>query len=83
MTGQSTSSAKCSQKPEPSPFSSPLNISRTQSVVISRLLTRHLANHAQIVLAKYLTKRERKGMNAGIKEFDLKGPVFYLTLLPD
>jgi hypothetical protein len=30
-----------------------------------------------------LTKRERKGLDAGVKEFDLKSPVSYLTLLPD
>ena len=32
---------------------------------------------------KRLTESERKGLNAGIQEFDLKNPVFYLTLLPD
>jgi hypothetical protein len=30
-----------------------------------------------------LTKRERKSLNTGIQEFDLKSPVFYLALLPD
>ena len=30
-----------------------------------------------------LAKRERKGLNTGIKEFDLKSPVFYSILLPD
>jgi hypothetical protein len=30
-----------------------------------------------------LTKRERKSLNTGIQEFDLKSPVFYPALLPD
>jgi hypothetical protein len=30
-----------------------------------------------------LTECERKGLNAGIKKFDLKRSVFYSTLLPD
>jgi len=34
-------------------------------------------------LAVFLTKRERKSLNAGTKEFDLKSAVSYLTLLPD
>jgi len=29
------------------------------------------------------TECKRKGLDAGIKEFDLKGPVFNLPLLPD
>ena len=32
---------------------------------------------------EFLTKREVKSLNAGIKKFDLKSPVFYLSLLPD
>jgi hypothetical protein len=34
-------------------------------------------------LAVFLTKRERKSLNAGTKEFDLKSAVSYLSLLPD
>jgi hypothetical protein len=30
-----------------------------------------------------LTKCERNGLNAGIREFDLKSPIAYFTLLPD
>src|SRR5579863_8560339 len=33
--------------------------------------------------AALLTERERKRLNAGIEEFDLESPVFYLALLPD
>jgi hypothetical protein len=33
--------------------------------------------------SNFLPKRERKGLNAGIKEFDLNRSVFYSTLLPD
>ena len=36
-----------------------------------------------ISFLQFLTKREVKRLNAGIKKFDLKSPVFYLTLLSD
>jgi hypothetical protein len=38
---------------------------------------------SRFIPTDFLTKCERKGLNAGIKEFDLESPVFYLTLLPD
>ena len=34
-------------------------------------------------LNHFLTKREDKGLSARIKEFNLKSPVFHMTLLPD
>jgi len=42
-----------------------------------------LQRHVHLISSKRLTKRERKGLNARIKEFDLKSPVFYQALLPD